>query len=134
MLLLSYAYRQTLENDMITRIACLVAAFAFLSAPSEALPLRMASPVEPVASNLVIKVATSYQKNSARRICRAKYGSRLAYVSFSRNRYTCHFRKSNKTLTKQAARSCRKSGLRLSKVTSIRIKGNRSLTKFVCRR
>jgi hypothetical protein len=112
----------------------LIVALAVLISPVEAMPTMPQVPAPDADSNMIIKVATKSQKAAARRTCRAQYGSRLAYVTFSRNRYVCHFRKSTKKLTNEAARSCRKSGMRLSKVNSIRIKGSRSITRFTCKR
>ncbi len=112
----------------------LIVALAVLVSPVEAMPTMPQIPAPDAGTGMIIKVATASQKAAARRTCRAQYGSRLAYVSFTRNRYVCHFRKSNRKLTNEAARSCRKSGMRLSKVNSIRIKGNRSITRFTCKR
>jgi hypothetical protein len=102
--------------------------------PVEALPTMPQSPVPDDALSPMIKVATSYQRKAGYRLCRAQYGSRLAYVTFSGSRYVCHFRKSTKVLTRQAANKCRKSGLRLGKINSIRIRGNRSITRYTCTR
>jgi hypothetical protein len=114
--------------------AVCVLGLALVVEPVLAMPRAPA--IEPPAGDnaLVVKVATKYQKRLARQSCRRQYGNRLAYVSFSGNRYVCHFRKTNKQLTKEASRSCRKSGYRLKRVTSIRIKGNKSITRFVCTR
>jgi hypothetical protein len=108
--------------------------FSLLVTPAMALPAGPQSGIADAPNTSIIKVLSSSQKAAARRICRAQYGSRLAYVSFTRSRYVCHFRKSTKTLTNQAARNCRKSGLRLAKINSIKIKGNRSITRFTCKR
>jgi hypothetical protein len=115
-------------------LAVCVLGLAMVVEPVLAMPRGPAIDPPQADNGLVVKVATAYQKKTARRACRAQYGNRLAYVSFSRNRYVCHFRKSDRQLTKSAARSCRKSGYRLARVTSIRIKGNKSITRFVCRR
>jgi hypothetical protein len=115
-------------------LAVCVLGFTLVAEPVLAMPRAPA--IEPPAADtgLVVKVATSYQKKQARRACRRQYGNRLAYVTFTRTRYVCHFRKSDRQLTKSAARSCRKSGYRLKRVTSIRIKGNKSITRFICTR
>jgi hypothetical protein len=112
----------------------LVLAVSLLITPAAALPLGPQSPIPDAPNDMVVKVLSSSQKAAARRACRAQYGARLAYVTFSRSRYVCHFRKSNKQLTKQASRNCRKSGLKLARINSIKIKGNRSITRFTCKR
>jgi hypothetical protein len=112
----------------------LVLVFSLLATPAMALPVGPQPDIPDAPNASIIKVLSGSQKAAARRACRAQYGSRLAYVSYTRSRYVCHFRKSTKTLTNQAARNCRKSGLRLAKITSIKIKGNRSITRFTCKR
>lgn len=115
-------------------VAICVLGLSVALTPVNAMP-RVEGIDPPVVDNgMVLKVASSYQRKAGRRACRARYGNRLAYVTFSRNRYVCHFRKSDRQLTKQAARACRKTGYRLSRVTSIRIKGNRSITRYICKR
>lgn len=108
--------------------------FSLLATPAFALPVGPQTEIPDAPTASIVKVMSKSQKSAARRICRAQYGSRLAFVTFSRNRYVCHFRKSTKTLAKQADRNCRKSGLRLAKINSIRIKGNQSVTRFTCKR
>jgi hypothetical protein len=105
-----------------------------LLTPAVSMPRVVGIDAPATDNGLRVDVSTRYQRKAARRACAARYGNRLAYVTTSGSRYVCHFRKSDRQLTKQAARSCRKSGYRLSRVTSIRIKGNRSITRFVCRR
>jgi hypothetical protein len=119
---------------MINWFVSALTAVAVMVTPAMALPTRVNPDVAPETSHLAIKVASKAQKRAGYRACRAKYGYRLAYVTFTRSRYVCHFRKSNKALTKQAERNCRKEGLRLARVTSIKIKGNRSITRYVCKR
>jgi hypothetical protein len=119
---------------MIKILTAAVLALGISVAPVEALPTMPQAPLPDAEQSPIIKVATSYQRKVGYRSCRAQYGSRLAYVSFSGSRYVCHYRKSTKTLTKQAARNCRKSGLRLAKINSIRIKGNKSVTRYTCKR
>ena len=119
---------------MLNFVSKIVLAFAIFVTPAVALPLGQQSAIPDLPNISIIKVLSSSQKAAARRACRAQYGSRLAYVTYTRTRYVCHFRKSTKTLTKQAARNCRKSGLRLAKINSIKIKGNRSITRFTCKR
>jgi hypothetical protein len=108
--------------------------FAVFVTPASAMPIAPQSAIPDAGLPPVIKVLSSSQKAAGRRVCRAQYGARLAYVTYSRTRYTCHFRKSTKKLTKEAAQNCRKSGLRLVRVNSIKIKGNRSITRFTCKR
>jgi hypothetical protein len=104
------------------------------SSTAEALP-PLSSGLMPVNDGgLLVEVATRYQKAEGRRFCSRRYGSRLAYVTFKGSNVTCHFRQSNTALRKQADRQCRKDGFRLQRVKSIRIKGNRSITRFVCMR
>lgn len=119
---------------MLKFISKIVLVFSLLATPAMALPAGPQPHIPDAPNTSIIKVLTKSQKTAARRACRAQYGSRLAFVTFSSNRYVCHFRKSTRTLTKQAARNCRKSGLRLSKINSIKIKGNRSITRFTCKR
>jgi hypothetical protein len=109
-------------------------AIFIVASPAAALPSFPQTEFPVQGQDFIIKVATASQKAAARRTCRAQYGARLAYVSFRGNQYVCHFRKSNKKLTNEAARNCRKSGMRLARVTSIKIKGNKSITNFVCKR
>jgi hypothetical protein len=119
---------------MLKFVTVIMIAIGFLALPVEALPTLQQSGVPDAAPDTIIKVTTSYQRKAGRRACLAQYGRRLAYVTFSRNLYVCHFRKSTKVLTKQAANKCRKGGLRLAKINSIRIKGNKSITRYTCKR
>jgi hypothetical protein len=119
---------------MLNRILCAVFGLALIATPVVALPSMPSLDAKAPAGDLLVKVATKAQKAAGRRACRAKYGARLAYVTFRRNQYICHFRKSNQRLTKDAARQCSKSGLRLARVNSIRIKGNKSITRYTCKR
>ncbi len=123
-----------MERDMLKFVSKFVMAISILIGPAVALPFASPSEIPDAPNTSIIKVLTGSQKAAARRVCRSQYGSRLAYVTYTRTRYVCHFRKSTKTLTKQAARNCRKSGLTLAKVNSIKIKGNRSITRFTCKR
>jgi hypothetical protein len=109
-----------------TAVAIATSAVAMPTMPTPAIPDQ--------ANDMIVDVATKSYKRAAYAACKRQYGYRLAYVTYPRRGgYVCHFRKSNKALTKQAARQCRKAGQRLVKVTSIRIKGNRSITRFQCR-
>jgi hypothetical protein len=119
---------------MLKIVFAMIIATGLLVLPVEALPTLQQSGVGDVEPDAIVKVTTSYQRKAGLRACRAQYGSRLAYVTYSRNLYVCHFRKSTKVLTKQAARNCRKSGLRLAKINSIRIKGSKSITRYTCKR
>jgi hypothetical protein len=119
---------------MLKTVFKIIFALSILVTPAAALPQAPQSDIPDVPNPAIVKVLSGTQKAAARRACRAQYGSRLAYVTFTRTRYVCHFRKSTKTLTKQAARSCRKSGLKLARINSIKIKGNRSITRFTCKR
>jgi hypothetical protein len=112
----------------------MVLAFSIFASPVMALPSGPTPQIPDVPNSAIIKIATASQKSAARRACRAQYGARLAFVSFSGNRYVCHFRKSTKRLTNEAARNCRKSGMKLARVNSIKIKGNQSITRFTCKR
>jgi hypothetical protein len=102
--------------------------------PATALPPLPVTDVPEQPSDLLVEVATASQKRLANAACRRQYGSRLAYVSIRGNSYTCHFRKSNKQLTKEASRSCKKSGMRLKRVNSIKVKGSKVVTRFTCSR
>ncbi len=119
---------------MIKILTAVLLAVGIAVSPVEAVPTMPQAPVPDSGFRPIIKVATSYQRKAGYRACRAQYGSRLAYVTFPRGRYICHFRKTNKSLTRQAANKCRKSGLRLAKINSIRIKGNQSITRYTCKR
>jgi hypothetical protein len=119
---------------MIKTLTAALLAIGLAGSPVYALPSMSQSGIPDDGQGPLVKVATSYQKKAGYRVCRAQYGSRLAYVTFSRNRYVCHFRKSTKVLTRQAASKCRKGGLRLAKINSIRIKGNQSITRYTCKR
>jgi hypothetical protein len=119
---------------MLKLVSKMILAVSICTTPALALPVGPQPDIPDVANTNIITVATKAQKTAARRSCRAQYGSRLAFVSFSGNRYVCHFRKSTRKLTNDAARSCRKSGLKLARVNSIKIKGNRSITRFTCKR
>lgn len=123
-----------MESDMLRFISKILLAISVLITPAVALPTAPSSAIPDTANPAIIKVLNGSQKAAARRVCRAQYGSRLAYVTFTRSRYVCHFRKSTKTLSKQASQKCRKSGMRLGKITSIKIRGNRSITRFTCKR
>jgi hypothetical protein len=115
------------------RMLCVAVAIAIMSvAPALAMPTAPVAGIADAEPQLLVDVATKSQKAYGYRSCKRKYGSRLAYVSYRGSNYVCHYRKSTKTLTKAAARSCRKSGMKLQRVTSIKIKGNRSVTRFVC--
>jgi hypothetical protein len=121
------------EDEML-RTAIAVLTFALLALPATASPILTAPAVPDSGPAHIVEVATKSQRNAGYRSCRRQYGSRLAFVTFRGNRFVCHFRKSNKELTRQASRSCRKGGMKLQRVTSIRIKGNKSVTRFVCKR
>ena len=116
------------------RLAAAVLSLSLLIAPALAMPGRPAAVVADQTPELLVEVATKSQKKYAYRACKRQYGSRLAFVTFRGSKFVCHFRKSTKQLTKDASRSCRKSGMRLVRVTSIKIKGNKSVTRFVCKR
>jgi hypothetical protein len=117
---------------------CFLFALAFFGVTSgavAAMPILPVPAIPDAQNDLVVEVATSSYKRAAYRSCKRQYGARLAYVTYpKRGGYVCNFRKSNKALTRQAANKCRKSGMRLVRVTSIKIKGNQSVTRFVCRR
>jgi hypothetical protein len=122
------------EGKMFKPLAKIVIIIGLCATPAAAMPLGPQPDIPDVQNTTVTTVASKSQKAAARRVCRAQYGARLAFVSFSGNRYVCHFRKSTKALTKEAARSCRKTGLKLARVNSIKIKGDRSITRFTCKR
>lgn len=115
-------------------IAAAVLSLSLLAMPAMAMPGRPSVAVENAPNELLVDVATKSQKTYAYKTCRRQYGNRLAFVTFRGRNFVCHFRKSNKQLTKEASRSCRKSGMKLNRVTSIKIKGNKSVTRFVCTR
>jgi hypothetical protein len=123
-----------MEGNMLKCVSKLVLAFSLVATPALALPVGPQTEIPDAPNTALIKILSKSQKSAARRACRAQYGARLAFVTFTRNRYVCHFRKSTKTLTKQAARNCRKSGLRLARINSIKIKGNQSITRYTCKR
>jgi hypothetical protein len=118
----------------MTRFGLLGLLLAVVATPAAALPLVPSAALEATGPGLRIEVATAPRNSAAYRICKRQYGARLAFVTTKGNRYTCHFRKSTKQLSKEASRSCRKSGMRLVKITSIKIKGSRVTTRFQCRR
>jgi kynurenine formamidase len=123
-----------MEYDMSKLIAKVILVLSLCATPSMAMP-TISQPAIPAAENTaIIQVATSSQKSAARSACLAQYGSRFVYVSFTQTRYICHFRKSTKKLTREAARSCGKSGMKLVRINSIKIKGGKSITRFTCRR
>jgi hypothetical protein len=120
---------------MLKMLSATLVALSVVASPVVALPMVPdAAPADPGAG-LVIQVASKAYRRSATAACRRQYGQRFAYVGYpKRGGYVCYFRKSNKTLTKQAARKCRKQGYRLDKVVSIKIKGRQSITTYRCKR
>jgi hypothetical protein len=118
---------------MKMKLAALLIALSFTASPAMAMPaMPDGAPLDPDASPIVHVVSKAY-KRAAYASCRRQYGSRLTSVSFAKNGWYCHYRKSTKTLTKNAANACRKKGMRLSKVVSIKTRRNITTTSYICR-
>jgi hypothetical protein len=125
--------REELSNMKNVLIAIAVS-LGLTAGQVEALPLFRPASAPDATLGPIVKVLNKSQKAAGLRACRRQFGARLAFVTYSKTRYTCHYRKSTKALTRAAAKKCRKDGRTLDKVTSIKIKGNKSITRFRCKR